>query len=174
MATTAITETFDDVQNLMFQYAHKFHKQYGGDWDEWVSEGQEIFMKAYTRYEPTKGSFVTWFAFFLQKLFMEKVRRQTMRNVRHRKVDMDLYLYVKPRKAFDLEELGRDLSDDARMVVQLMLETPNDLKLCFAEQKKNIRFRDRILNGLIQFLSDIGWQQDRVFDAFDEVSQALC
>ena len=159
----------------MYHTAHKFHNKYGGDWDEWESEGHEIFMKAYTRYEADKGSFITWFTFFLNRLFMEKVRRQAMRNARLHRVDYELtMLPVKPKKSFDISRFLVELSEDARTVAMLVLDSPNDIKLCMKQQHRNILPRDKMLNSIQEFLSDIGWSSDRIFDSYDEVTEALC
>ena len=159
----------------MYYMAHKFHDKYGGDWDDWESEGHEIFMKAYQRYQPDKGSFVSWFNFFLVRLFTEKVRRAAMRNARLRRVEHELSLVPsKSKKHFDVSRFLLDLSEDAKTVAMLVLDAPNDVKLCMGQQKRNTPIRDRMLNSIQEFLSDTGWSSDRIFDSYDEVSQALC
>ncbi len=159
----------------MYNVAKKFYGKYGGEWTDWVSEGHEIFMKAYQRYDYTKGPFDRWFNFFLNRLFTERVRRLAMKQARLARVYVeDIDGLQKKSRSFNCMAFLRDLSDDARTVAMLVLDTPNDVKLCMLEYHRNIPKRDKFLNSINEFLTDLGWSSDRIHDSYDEVSEALC
>jgi DNA-directed RNA polymerase specialized sigma24 family protein len=167
-----ISETWEDVRPIMLSYAKKFQTQYGGRWDDWVSLGHEIYMKAYTRWKPTGGTkFTTWFAFFLSKLYMERVRRDAMQSARHKRVNADVDAFIKPSRSFDIEAFINDLSEDARMVTMMVL--CNDERLGLRAKRSRTPEHERVLTELISVLHDIGWEETRIFDTFDEVSSAL-
>jgi hypothetical protein len=171
-----ISETFKDVERLMYDVAIRFHAKYGGEFSDWISEGHEIFMKAYGRYDYAKGPFDKWFSFFLNKLFMERVRRLAMRDARiHRVPNVNLDEYIpQSKKSFNVGAFLRDLSNDGKTLAMLVLDTPADIKLTILEYNRNVSLRDKILNGIREFLTDLGWSEDRIYDSYDEVSEALC
>jgi DNA-directed RNA polymerase specialized sigma24 family protein len=171
---TAAEETWLDLQGLKNSVILKFQQKYGGSWDDWESEAHEIFMKAWERFNPEKGKFSTWYGFFLHKLFMEKVRRQAMFHARHQQVYTNLEGYTKPSKSFDCMAFLKDLSEDAKLVAMLVLDTPNDVKLAVLERNRNESIRNKMLDSITEFLTDLGWKEERVFSTFDEVSGALC
>lgn len=173
MATIGCTETFEDVERLMYSVIHKYWRRYGGEFDEWRSEGHRVFMRAYTTYKPENGSFHSWFYFLLVKLFMERIRRETMHNVRHRREYMDFsYLASRSTKAFDADDycdvLG--LSDDARWVVELVTDSPFDIRLALCDKEDA---RSNVKGALKEFLRDAGWSTKRIFESFREIREAL-
>jgi len=74
------TETFEQCKNLMYQYVWKFYNRYGGDFNDWVSEGHLIFMKCIVSYN-NKYAFTTWFTFKLQKGFISVIRKKLAQSV---------------------------------------------------------------------------------------------
>lgn len=171
---TAAGEAYEDLHSLKCSVIQKFQQKYGGMWDDWDSHADEIFMSAWTRYDTKKGKFATWYAFLLYKEFMEKVRRQSMKGAKLKQVDYNLELYNKPKDSWNCIEFLRDLSEDARMVVMLVLDTPNDIKLALAERSRIESLRDKMIESIQEFLTDYGWDPDRIYSSFDEVTQALC
>ena len=69
------TETYEQCQKLMYQYVWKFYTLYKGDFNDWVSEGHEIFMKCLHTYN-NEYAFTTWFAYKLQKGFISAIRKK--------------------------------------------------------------------------------------------------
>jgi hypothetical protein len=71
-----------------------------------------------------------------------------------------------------IERILPDLSDDAKTVVSMVFDIPNDVKLCL-HPKKTRRTPDNYRSAFKEVLKDMGWKQYRIYMAFEEITEAL-
>jgi len=163
-------ESFEDVKLLVWDCVHKFHRKYGdlyGTREELFSEGCYGYTLAYNRYDHEKGTFPTYVRNMVNFKLMELLRTETKHRVRYNAVeDIETADRVHP---FSLMEFLEEVSEDARAIVSLVLDTPRDLqRVVHKEGRKDVKYTLR------QYLDGMGWEEERVENAFSEISTALC
>lgn len=173
IAKDAISDTYLDFEELIELEARSFsYKHAQTDVEELISHGSEIFMRAYRTYEPSYGKFKTWLVFLLRKIWMEHMRRKAMRNSRLPREDLDLGLMAEHVPGFNYGEWLEELSDDAKLVAELVVHSPRDIVLYIRERgddnPRNFRASVR------EYLRIMGWSTRRIRDSFSEIAEALC
>jgi len=162
-------ESFKDVELLIWDSVHRFHRRYGdhyGTREELFSEGCVAFTIAYRRYDPAKGSFPTYVRTVVGHTLLELVRTETKRRVRFN-TTTEVEPSVSPPH-FSLTDFLDEISEDARAIVSLVLDTPTGLLRVMQEDD-----RKQVKHTLRQYLDGMGWDTSRVTRAFSEISTAL-
>jgi DNA-directed RNA polymerase specialized sigma24 family protein len=143
MVIDAEGTTFEDLLPFIRAEAYRFSQQYLTDTEELESHANWIFHRAWMTFNPDNGKFRNWLRFLLWKIWLEHVRRAAQRHARLPRTDADLGR-IAVDKASDAEEwlsdLFEDLSDDARYLVELTLDTPADAKR-FIRYSLRLRYR---------------------------------
>jgi DNA-directed RNA polymerase specialized sigma subunit len=164
-------ELFAETEPMINYSASKFYRQYGGDSDDWVSEGYDIFMRAFDTHDG-EHSFKTWLGFLLSHIMMERVRRKAMRNARLRRVANDLLdAPAREKPEFVLTEFMEELSEDARTVVGLVFDAPTEIRISLNDYGRETPYT--IKKSVIEYLKDIGWAAARIAESFKEVKEAF-
>lgn len=169
----AVTETYLDVEKLIYDTIHRFIEQYGGDFDEFLSIARESYMLAFNSYDPERAGFVTYVRCFiwgrLQKTWRVERRRAQILNLNH-EYDFSHHPERSENK-FDVSEFVEKLSEDGKTVVNLVFDSPIDIALSIMERggdtPNNVRLAIR------EFLKDVGWSAGRVSNTFREIRKAL-
>jgi RNA polymerase sigma factor (sigma-70 family) len=165
-----MTETYQDVERLIWDVVHKFYAKHGpqyGDRQELFSEACIGFMIAYRVYNPAKGSFPTYVRMVANHTLLEHMRNETKRRVR-----LDTTSELEPvdtHPTFSVAEFLDEVSEDAKTIVMLILDTPNDL--LHAMQHEQEEYGVKYL--LRQYLSGMGWAAERITQCFAEIAHAL-
>ncbi len=174
----ALTETYSDTERLIVKIAHDFHRKYGntyGTVEELISIGNESFMKAYNS-DKGKSSFVTWLFIQVTHGILDEIRRRTKRQKRlpESTNGLDSVSYsaalAQPPLKFFLHEFLDELTDDAKLVVELVLDTPNDLLEIMREDNGN---RKKASASIRQYLLGCGWTVKRIMESFAEITCCL-
>ena len=158
-----IEETFEDVKHLILQEAKRHRRNYGGDLEELVAEGNLIFMKAYDGYDPrlgnprNTGKFGRRIRFMVRTGLLDAHRTRASR-AKHR-VDADVDS-APDRKRFYLDHFLRELSPEAAALARTVVE-------------KHRKARNHNLDWVYGMLKDIGWSLKQILKAFDEIADAL-
>lgn len=161
------TETYRDLERLVSKLIWWAVEYRGGRFDDYEDAAQEAYARAVRTHDPARGAITThvWWC------VSHKLASVAARERKHRercRTDLDLDLMPARTKAFDMEVLMLDLSDDARTVVRLVVEAPGDLaRLC------RMRRMDWAQTLLWDTLKGLGWTVGRVVESFDEVREAL-
>lgn len=168
----AVATTYTDLQHFIEVQAYRFNQRFPlADKEELMSHANQIFMRAYLTYTPEKGKFTSWLQFLLHKIWLEHVRRAAQRQARLPRVSMELMRCEdKPRRDAEqfLSDLREELSEDARLVVKLVVESPKEFQqYCRHNTVLGIR------KALNEFLSALGWSGRRINKTFEEVRGAL-
>lgn len=163
-----MTESYEDVERLIWDVVHKFHRRHGdlyGTLQELFSEGCVGFTIAYARYNPEKGSFPTYVRMVVSHTLLELVRSETKRRVRlNTTSDVEI---TDSSRQFSVAEFLDDLSEDARTIVMLVLDTPGDLLSAMQEDECSPK------HLLRQYCAGMGWAAERITKCFSEISLAL-
>jgi len=166
MGMTQCAETYVDVEKLIYRICHNFQDRFGGDFEEHVSTANEAYMDAYATFDPAKGKFTTllWTCVWrrLMDVSMTEARRQKTLTYNSELVESA------DRPGFDLGTFTRELSDDAKTVVNLLMDMPGEL----AEMvgcSRGVKIRKM----LRKFLDDNWWTAKRISGSFKEIREAL-
>ena len=63
LAMEAVTVTYLDVKNLIYDTCHKFKRRYGGNIEELIDCANYFFVLAYHSHDAAKSSFTTYLRF---------------------------------------------------------------------------------------------------------------
>ena len=159
-----LSECYVDVKNLIYDTAHKFKRQYGGDVEEYISIGNLAFVNAYDSYHEKHAGFVTWVRFIMWKTLLNHINKER-RSKRSRPKDRIISEQCRP-----LIELLDELDDDAKNVTELILSTPADLHELFQLTDGSGR---QIKQTLSTYLTNTGWSAARIHAAFTRIKVAL-
>lgn len=158
------TETYEQCQNLMYQYVWKFHTRYKGDFNEWVSEGHEIFMKCLHTYN-NEYAFTTWFAFKLQMGFISVIRKK-MRKTQP-KITYDTELAKAQTLAFAprIHNNYEHVSDTAWTMWQMLQYPPREL-----HNEIDANDPDNTLDAIIWYCSTkLKWTTYQIMESLAEL-----
>jgi len=172
LAQDSAAETHSDVRGLTIGLIQRFQKVYGGDFDEYYSQSNTIFMRAFLTYQPKNGDFTTWFNFLLWKLLLEERRRFARRRAQIEENltdDMDQRGVVP--SSFHLFEFVEELTTDARCIVEALFDPPMDLKMAYAQRNTGSPANHR--SAIREFFTDLGWSGRRITESFAEIGRAL-
>ena len=158
----AASETYKDIKGIIYDVAIKFSNRFGVDLDEVLSKAHFIYVtKACMEYDPTKASFVTCVHNYLWWYLMMDRRNSQL------KIE-PLSRELKDHKnTFHLGLLLDDLSNDAKEIANLILETPSELTSLFIKSRKKQPYLLR--KTLRKFLSNLGWDDFRITTSFAEI-----
>lgn len=176
-----VTETYLDVEKMIYAVVNEFHGTFGGDWDEYVAEANLTFKQVYDSYDPTKGALtnVLWTSIWRK---LTKVNRKNIRSRAFHKVSLDAadgnyntlaaHIQDRPDCTFDFVAFAAaaKLTEDAKTVIGLVLDPPEKVEKV-AKAKGDLPMNWR--STLREYLRDIGWAAARISESFEEVREAL-
>jgi RNA polymerase sigma factor (sigma-70 family) len=160
-------ETYQDVEKLIYRLCWKFSK-YGNEFEDCVSVANVAFTEAFNSFNPSRGcQFSTWVyhsvVHALQDFnIKEQKYRQRTTFVDQREYD------IEDCKRHRLMSIIEELSDDARIVVQAVIESPQELAAVLRCHKPT-----KIRRGLWQHFKDLGWSLGRTAECFAEIREVL-
>lgn len=176
--------TYKRYERLIASLAFQFIRSYGpavGNHEELVSIGGELFMEAYNRYDPERGSsFRNWLCTWIWRRWIEQLRKEIWRSRPNgdykttcvNYVDMTECEYGSDVSQFHLTEFLETISEDARTIVELVLDTHEELRRVMLSDDPNPSGRSA-RKGLRQYLDGLGWENGRISDTFREITEAL-
>lgn len=172
IAQDAFTQSYQEVELLIFDTVHSFRRRYGGDFQELLSEARVAFCESYITYDDDYP-FSTWVRFKCWTRLLEDRRRRARLYGRpgHPNCPLPLPNHLSHRD-FDLCQFLDDLPTDAGIVATMALEAPLDVLLCLKGEFK-IKNAHNIRRALHEALVDMGWTASRIADAFETVRDAL-
>lgn len=122
-------EMFPQVERIIYQLAHRFSRTYPVPYNECLSEGYWAFMEACRRYDTKRKAKFSSFVYFLTWTRLKNLIRHRSKEplcfvdtVKH---DAWLTAHATQDKSKVLELID-DLSEDAKEIVGLLIETPQD------------------------------------------------
>ena len=132
--------------------------------EDFYSQGCEIFIKCFNRYDPNKAQFNTYFITSIKRSFRDMIVKETIQQINkvsYRAVFNDS---KNPERRVSLMDKLSKLSGDAVEIIMLVLKTPAD-------------FVDDLSKSTIRSFFIKKWKgeggQDRIKYAFNEIKETL-
>jgi len=184
VSSMSSVDALQSVQKLVWKLTHGFHDRYGGEWEDWEAEAQLCFTSAYRTWSPERAKLTTWVYWAVWNGLRDVVRK---------KYQSEQRLPTNPESVvfggnedsgglanfpdrfhlqFDKESLLEKVSDDASLVIDLVLEPPVDVLLT-ARQRGGELNPKNLKRAVIEYLKDVGWATERVLESFTEIAEAL-
>lgn len=165
------TETYHDVKGLIETLVTKFHRRCGGDREELVAIANVGYCKAYNDYNPALGAFTTAVWTYVWRELQGSLRH----TMKHRlcRTGTAIALEEAPDRVdddFDQVSFAESLGEDARVVLWLIFDPPQDLQAT-ADAKGGHPLN--LKSTVKQYLHDIGWGAKRIVESFTEVADVL-
>lgn len=190
---SAIASTHVDVEKMLFKLAWGAQHRWGGEWDEWESSAAVGYLIAFRSFDPGRGaSFITWcwwsVVYQLRAHQERRCRNRLRTNTLHDHEDDDRdninAAAIPDRPKSFLALLVEDLSEDARTIVQLVVDTPGELvellrqqdhtkKTGISPEARSRRMKVRRKRVLVDYLKRSGWSLGRIVSGFDEIQEAI-
>lgn len=173
------TRRYLQVEKMIYATAWKFKRKFGGDIDEIISEANLIYAQyapLFRRRYTKKGHLIT-FAQYIHYFLWKRLEYPLLRKkVRHNRIAKQHELSDEPLAPttgdFDPHEWMKALSDEAKFVVNAVLEIPIDLRVCLVRRdSKSPAYSFRC--ALREYLRDLGWSVKEVSQSFKEITGAL-
>lgn len=166
MPTIDPTEEFPKVENMLYQLAWKTAQAYPVPFEEARSEAYYAFMRACADFKPDRGSkFSSWCYFWVWTHLKTFVTKRTVDPLVFIEVKESLLGEAPPERSEALEML-EDLSEDAKEIITLLIETPREL-IGLAMTPK------QLLKKVKEHLVAKGKARDRVDRAAEEIRLRL-
>ena len=163
-------ETYADVVNLIHHTVHRFNRQFHGDYEEQFAEANFVFMHVYDTYEESRGSFTNLLVMSIWRRLTDVSVIARRKSIRTAGGDAVVQVPSRPSSSFSLSDFLCEISEDAKVVVQLVVEAPSDLA-AVAEAKGDTACNWR--STIRDYLRSKGWHRDRINAGFEEVRHAL-
>lgn len=118
------TEVFPEVENLIYRICHRYVKTYPVSWEDIIGEAHDIFMKACEKYDPARGMKFSSYVYFLVSMKLKTFIMRRSAAPDEVEINEDVVGFSDtPHRVFSLTE---DLSEDAREIIGLIHEIPDD------------------------------------------------
>lgn len=161
---------WQNSQALIHSMIRKTLTRYGGDYDDMLSEAHLAFVEAWRGFNSLQDTkFSTWLYHKLRGRLLEHIR---VRSRRWKRTESDVPYGSGEGEAevamslVPLADVVDELSEDGRLLVQLIIETPIALQI-----ETNPR---RMLKSLSEFMADnYNWSCFRSAITFSEIADAL-
>ena len=168
------------VKDLLYHQVHKFHRLYGGEFEELVGEAHLAFMGGHTQFvrgTRKNGAAIDhtycieirrWVWFNLFDAMRKRADRERIAPT-HRIGEDQEFPAVLP--TFNLNLWAQGLNRDAREVVVLVLDPPEAVvEVAEGKGGQPRNYRSTVRDYLQQ---ELGWTAARVVAAFAEIKGAL-
>lgn len=153
MASAAMTETYYEVEKMLFAISNRFAAKTAEPVEELMSIANEAFCDAYLRFDPDKGR---KFSTYLWHYVEGYIRRAIYKRDRFPKTQPGQDIPVNTKSAFS------DLSDDAEIVARFVFDAPSDMFALIRNRAGWKRF-------IRIYLDELGWSKYRQDQALQEL-----
>lgn len=168
------------VQKFLWSKAHRTAKWFGREPAEAFAEASALFVEACQKWDPERGPVENWVNFFVSRELIEIQRCSARRNrIAPREtepVDFDAVPTEDPLP-FIREEVTSKLDEDAKLVVNLVLETPKEMLKMLRTRRKHLTRSEPeeigVRTVLRSYLQDLGWGLNRIRSTFAQITSAL-
>ena len=187
---------YEDYRDLIYKLAHKYAGAI--EFEELVSCANLEFVKCLETYDPMKAKFITYLHINIHGMILEMIRKHKndpltnsrtsnfhhwgrWKNVEifedfassprmHSQNTYELPINdITPENQLEFKNTLKNLSNDAREIVQIIFDMPMDLINMIPE-----RFSHGISKHLLQkYLRNQGWSFPRIWNAFKEITAVL-
>lgn len=164
-------ETYLECKGLIYWTVKKFRYRFGGNWDDMISVANEAFVDAYLEFTTEKGSFSSWICKWIWNYLRNDWKQKRMRDFK-RKNGMHIRIEeIEARETRTLDLLLEKITGDARVVAELVIDTPKDLIfLIHLKGAAPRNYKSTIKEYLIE---EQDWTPERVKQAYQQLGEML-
>lgn len=173
LAIDARTETYSDLKGMIFGLAHHYSKPFPQERDEAISQAHLAFLESFADFNRSRSQFGTFVNMRIRSKLLEWQRTLMRRRILGNIVDNEMDAYQSsPSFTTRMIDTIDELSEDAKEVLRLTLDSPRDVIHAIYERGDyhNPRFYKA---AIIETLKDLGWTAERIFESFTEIREAL-
>jgi hypothetical protein len=173
--TLILEETYRDSLPYISAIINRLESRSPATWDEMQSDANLVFMLTYKDF--MDGKVPVPFLARLQQLLKWRLvgAIQEILRVRrtHKEVSIPNEDIRQKTSDFVLQEFIETLSEDARIVVALSLEATSEIDHALS-LRRNAQVSRKKTRGLLRrILTQLGWDNQRIMDTFNEIGRAL-
>jgi len=169
-----LTETYIDVENLIYDIVWKFIRKRGGDFEELAAEANLLYVLAFDSYNESKGAFSTWIHFCVWKgllNFIKQTRQENRYGVAFCGLDEgEGQVLGKKSCPFSLSEMLEEISEDSKTLISLVFAPPEAITKRELEKGLSPCKTRVYLKG---YLYTLGWTSKQIRTSFREIREIL-
>ncbi len=163
MNTVELKESYFQVERLIEKVVSKFHAKNGGEREELLAEAKLHWVAGMQRFDSTRSKLSTWSWIVIWQGLSRYSQQQAKKRMLPTPERFDI---EEKRDNGFLKSLVFDVSNDARIILEMILDTPVHFQ---AQSKKAVKS----IRGLKRQLQGMGWSAYRIAETFNEVRGAL-
>ncbi len=170
-----LTETYEDLQKLVYKTAWEFWKSHGGDIDDLIAQANLIFIDAFDTYDSECGTELsTWVVSSVWYKLLGYVRKENGDRP-HTQIDkVFVETFPTANKNFSVLELIDEMTQDAHIVLRLFFETPRDVVVDLLDTKKRMFYVQRAMQKRLKNrLRQMDWSARRIKEAFGIIKRVI-
>jgi hypothetical protein len=144
------------------------------DFDDCKAQANLGYAHALASYDPSRGaSFSTWVYNQALGKLLSRQTRSTKQYATEKQVEDDgrLNRNESTRRCHLWEMLSSDLSEDARLLVEIVIDAPAEIAWAVGLGGRNPA---RARHSIYEYLRGTGWSFARISNAFLELRETLC
>lgn len=160
---------YQDYQKLICKIAHKYAKRTSFPFDELMSEGNEIFCKCLQSFDPEKSCFATYLYHALNQEFLNRISLSKIKKRYHYNDSPEIEILPcrqsSPEQTCIFADMMAQLSQDAKFICKIILETPLDLIDQIKSKNKKIHsvFKNDLKKYITTKYNWIPWRCEKAF-----------
>jgi len=161
----ASDDTYRDVVDLLNHMSWQAVKKWGGEFDDFLSVANEAYCRAYRGFDRQRGvRFSTYLWHCVRRAFLDHLAEER----RWRGEDSEVLDQLLRPEVRGIERIMGELSDDARTIARLFIDTPAELAELITPRNPA-----RTRRAVWGYLRDMGWSMGRVVVGFEEIRGAV-
>lgn len=167
-------KAYEDTKLLIYKTCHRFAHAYGLQFEDLLSLAHTSFMAACRSWKPGKGTklstYICWWVTCDIKTHLQKQRRGGV----PLELNEEIVGTFEEHHSF-MDDFLTFLSDDAKVIAQLIVEAPKDFQAVLADTTREVAniSKRQVRDVVREVLMDRGWTPGRITSAFNEISTAL-
>jgi len=169
----AMNETFNDVRSLIRNVVWNFIRSHGGDFNEYEAEANHIFIKAYDNYDPKKAKFTTYLVNRIRGGLLDYIKR-TNKYAKHGhgiiSIEQTEFDCSDGKKQFYILDLLDEVTDDAKTILNLILDIPIEIEEDCLNRGTNGR---AMKESIRRYMQKLGWTKNRIKETFKEITEVI-
>lgn len=167
------TETYREIEPMLDKLAWAFTDRKKKDFDDCKAQANLGYAHALASYDPEQGtSFSTWVYSQVRGKLLSRRTRLAEQYASEKQVEDDgrLDRNESPRRRHLFEAMAADLSEDARLLVEIVIDAPAEIAWAVGLGGRNPA---RARYSIYEYLRGTGWTFARAASAFSELKEAL-
>lgn len=159
------TIDYADYEKMIYNLAHRFNRTTGIELDELIALGNMKFVDCQKNYDPMLAAYSTYLTIQIKGMFLEMSRKRN--NYPIHIPDVEIANKPIAEEMLFFKEILRELSDDAKVVIDIVFNTPRELVAMVLDLDQP---RGLNKSQISKFLRKQGWPFCKIDETFKEIS----